>query len=101
MSNEPAWAFVNNINIAAYTLANKETLYSKDYIIGELSKKYVEIEKLNKKLYEEYTELGESLQNLSKKNEFINMHITIHTKKRGEILCADPPRREKNAMVGC
>lgn len=28
-----------------------------------------EIEELNKKLYEEYTELGESLQNLSKKNE--------------------------------
>lgn len=48
MSNEPAWAFVNDINIASYTLANKETLYSKDYIIGELSKKYVEIEKLNK-----------------------------------------------------
>ena len=29
------------------------------------------------------------------------MQITIHAKKRGEIICADPPRREKNAMVGC
>lgn len=28
-----------------------------------------EIEELDKKLYEEYTELGESLQNLSKKNK--------------------------------
>ena len=29
------------------------------------------------------------------------MSNNLKTKKRGEILCADPPRREKNAMVGC
>lgn len=28
------------------------------------------------------------------------MQITIHTKKRGEILCADPPRREKKCYGG-
>lgn len=47
MSNEPAWAFVNNINIAAYTLASNENLYSKKFIIDELIKKYGDIKNLN------------------------------------------------------
>ncbi len=47
MSNEPTWAFVNNINLAAFALAHKEKLYSKDYIIGQLREKYTDIAALN------------------------------------------------------
>ncbi|MGN1347293.1 MAG: hypothetical protein ACI4V1_10955 [Eubacteriales bacterium] len=47
MSNEPAWAFVNNINLAAYALARDAKLSSKDYIIGQLRETYGTIGSLN------------------------------------------------------
>lgn len=47
MSNEPTWAFVDNINIAAHALAHEAKLCSKDYIIDGLKEKYGEIAKLN------------------------------------------------------
>ncbi len=47
MSNEPAWAFVNNINLAAHALAHEGKLHSKDYIVGHLREKYEDIARLN------------------------------------------------------
>ena len=47
LSNEPEWAFVNNINIAAMALAHPAHLASKDYIVGVLCEKYADIAALN------------------------------------------------------
>lgn len=47
MSNEPQWAFVNNINLAAFALASAESFCSKDYIITSLNEKYGDISVLN------------------------------------------------------
>lgn len=47
MSNEPTWAFVEGINLAAHAMAHSEMLCSKDYIVGELNKKYGDIGALN------------------------------------------------------
>lgn len=47
MANEPAWAFVNDLNIAAVMLASDEAFYSKDYAIAKLKGKYGMIDALN------------------------------------------------------
>ena len=47
LSNEPAWAFVNNINLAAMALAGKEHTYCKEYIITSLENQYKDITALN------------------------------------------------------
>ena len=47
LSNEPAWAFVNNINLAAAALAGAEHTHCKDYIVGRLKEQYGEISALN------------------------------------------------------
>lgn len=47
MSNEPNWAFVNNLNIAAIMLESSEQLVSKWTLIERLHKKYETVEGLN------------------------------------------------------
>ncbi len=47
MSNEPTWAFVNNINLASMALAHPARLASKDYIIDRLRAQYGTIGALN------------------------------------------------------
>lgn len=47
MSNEPAWAFVNHINLAAVAMAKKEKTYCKEYIIRCMKEKYTDITALN------------------------------------------------------
>lgn len=47
MSNEPQWAFVNNINLAAFALAHESKLVTKDRIIDGLCVKYGDIDALN------------------------------------------------------
>jgi len=47
MQNEPAFAFVNNINLGEMLMANPENFASKKVIIDKLSEKYDTIEKLN------------------------------------------------------
>ncbi len=47
MSNEPEWAFVDNINLAAYVMASKEKLITREHIIASLADKYGTIELLN------------------------------------------------------
>ena len=47
LSNEPEWAFVNNINIAAVAMAHPDHLATKDYIVGELKAQYTDIDALN------------------------------------------------------
>lgn len=49
LSNEPAWAFVNGIDLAAMCLASPEPLYTKDVIVTRLAEKYGVIERLNEK----------------------------------------------------
>lgn len=47
MSNEPNWAFVDGLNIAAVTLEQKSHFKSKDFIIDSLKNKYSDIKSLN------------------------------------------------------
>jgi len=47
MSNEPTWAFMPDINIAALCMNCADELYSKEYIIGGLKEKYGDITSLN------------------------------------------------------
>ena len=47
MSNEPEWAFVNDINLAAFVMASKEKLVTRDHIISSLAERYGTIEQLN------------------------------------------------------
>ena len=47
MSNEPNWAFVDNLDIAKMTLESGEDLYSKAELIRLLKEKYVTISTLN------------------------------------------------------
>ncbi|MCQ2433419.1 MAG: hypothetical protein MJ175_12530 [Clostridia bacterium] len=47
MSNEPQWAFVNNLNIAAYALNTPEMTATKRHILDTLSEKYGTIEACN------------------------------------------------------
>lgn len=47
MSNEPNWAFADNLNIAAVTLEREEDFKSKEHIISSLTKKYTSLENLN------------------------------------------------------
>ncbi len=47
MSNEPNWAFVNNLNIARLTLESSAELYSKKKLICALGEKYPDISALN------------------------------------------------------
>lgn len=47
MSNEPMWAFVNNVNPAAMLLESDQDFVSKRYLINFIKEKYQEIEKLN------------------------------------------------------
>ncbi|MGM9550929.1 MAG: hypothetical protein ACI3XA_01600 [Clostridia bacterium] len=47
MSNEPNWAFADNINIAQVTLESEENFKSKDFIINALKAKYEFITSLN------------------------------------------------------
>jgi hypothetical protein len=48
MSNEPTWAFVDELNIAAVTLEKETRFKSKDFIINSLKDKYSDISALNK-----------------------------------------------------
>lgn len=47
LSNEPAWAFVNGIDLCAMCLANPEQLVTKEVIIARLTEKYGTIDALN------------------------------------------------------
>ncbi|MBQ4353786.1 MAG: hypothetical protein IJC71_02720 [Clostridia bacterium] len=47
LSNEPTWAFLPEINIAAMAMNSPEPLCTKDYIIGVLQEKYGSISALN------------------------------------------------------
>ena len=47
LSNEPAWAFVNGIDLAAMCLASPEPLCTKDVIVARLAEKYGTIDALN------------------------------------------------------
>lgn len=47
MSNEPEWAFVNDINLAAFAMASEKELVTKTHIISSLKEKYGDIQKLN------------------------------------------------------
>ena len=47
MSNEPQWAFVNDINLAAFVMSSPEKLVTREHIINSLREKYGTIEKLN------------------------------------------------------
>jgi len=60
MSNEPNWAFVNNLNIAAVMLEKDEDFHSKDELVKFYKNKYKTIDKLNeawKSGYETFEEL--------------------------------------------
>lgn len=47
MSNEPHWAFSDNLNIAAVTLESEEHFHSKDFAINFLKNRYESIDNLN------------------------------------------------------
>ena len=47
LSNEPAWAFVNGIDLAAMCLASPGPLCTKDVIVARLAEKYGTIDALN------------------------------------------------------
>ncbi len=47
MANEPRWAFVSDLNIAAVMLQSNESFYSKDYAVEALTQKYRTVDALN------------------------------------------------------
>lgn len=47
MSNEPEWAFVNDINLAAYAMGHRDKLATKERIVSALMEKYGNTENLN------------------------------------------------------
>lgn len=47
MSNEPMWAFVNNVNPAAMLLESAEEFVSKRYLVNYLKEKYQDIKSIN------------------------------------------------------
>ena len=58
MSNEPNWAFVDELNIAKMTLESPEDFYSKDKLIELLKEKYGDISALNEAWETDFAEFG-------------------------------------------
>lgn len=72
MRNEPEWAFVSDINIAEQMFAKAENFKSKDWLIGELTKKYEKIENLNvawKTTFANFDDLYQPIPNLVKNSD--------------------------------
>ncbi len=59
MSNEPQWAFVDDINLAAHALQHGERLKTKEFIIGSLKEQYGEISALNEKWETAFADFSE------------------------------------------
>jgi len=55
LGNEPMWAFVNGLNIAAMTLEMEESTYSRRKLIGFMEERYGTVEALNEAWGSGYT----------------------------------------------
>jgi len=59
LGNEPTWAFVNNLNVAAMTLDNPASTYSRRGLVAWLKEQYADIDALNRDWGSSYTGFDE------------------------------------------